>query len=66
MHHNVPNILSQISTAISGEGSNIENMLSRSRGDFAYTIVDVTGNISDDALAKIKAVDGIIRINVIK
>ena len=66
MHHNVPNILSQISTAISDEGSNIENMLSRSRGDFAYTIVDVTGNISDDVLAKIKAVDGIIRINVIK
>ncbi len=62
MHSNIPNILSQISSAISAEGANIENMLSRSRGDFAYTIVDVTGAVSDDAIKHIAAVDGIIRI----
>ena len=65
MHTNTPAILSQISTAISGEGHNIENMLSRSRGDFAYTIVDVTGTLPESVYDQIKAIDGFIRLNVI-
>jgi len=65
MHTNTPAILSQISAAISGEGFNIENMLSRSRGDYAYTIVDVTGTLPESVYDQIKAIEGFIRINVI-
>lgn len=65
-HKNIPNMLSHISGTISGENINIENMTSRSKGDYAYTIVDTCGEVSEAALENIKAVNGIIRINVVK
>lgn len=42
IHQNVPNILSRISTGIADLGINIENMVNRSRGDYAYTLVDIS------------------------
>ena len=65
MHSNIPSIISQISAAISSEGINIENLVSKSRGDFAYTIFDVTGRPSETTLDRTRSIDGIIRINVI-
>ena len=60
-HKNVPELLKKVLTQISG---NVENMLSKSRGDYAYTIIDVAGAGADD-LAKIAAVDGVIRVRAI-
>ena len=51
----------KVLTQISG---NVEHMLSKSRGDYAYTIIDVAGAGADD-LAKIAAVDGVIRVRAI-
>lgn len=61
MHKNVPELLKKVLTEISG---NVENMLSKSRGDYAYTIIDVAGADKADA-DKISAVDGVIRVRVI-
>ena len=60
-HKNIPKLLKKVLTQIS---DNVENMLSKSRGDYAYTIIDVAGAGADD-LAKIAAVDGVIRVRAI-
>ena len=65
LHANIPNVLSQITTVIGGTGVNIENMTNKSKGDNAYTMVDIVGDISEDNIAKISAIDGVIRVRVI-
>ena len=65
MHRNVAGVLSKISAPLAEENVNIENMVSRSRGNYAYTIVEVIGQISEAALAQISAIEETIRIRVI-
>ena len=65
LHKNVPNMLSQFSNAFAAKGINIENMMNKSKGDYAYTIMDVCGEA--DALAgDIAGIDGVIKVRVIK
>jgi len=64
-HANVPNMLSQITAVLAEVGVNIENMINKSKGDNAYTMVDVTGDVSDEVVAKLNAVDGIVKVRVI-
>ncbi len=68
LHRNVAGVLSKISTAIADENVNIENMINRSKGNFAYTIVEIIGGISDSVAEKLSAIDNdnIIRIRIIK
>ncbi len=61
MHRNIPELLKKVLSEISG---NVENMLSKSRGDYAYTVIDVTGGDASNAAA-IEAVEGIIRVRAI-
>ncbi len=56
---NVPNMLGQISTAMAKAGLNIHNMLNRSRGEMAYTLVDVDSAVPDAVLASITAIEGV-------
>lgn len=65
IHHNVPNILAQISAALSGQGLNIENLSSRSKKDMAYSVFEIIGKCPDSVVDQLKRVDGIIRVNVI-
>jgi D-3-phosphoglycerate dehydrogenase len=65
LHANVPTILSQLTTALSDYGVNIENMINKSKGDNAYTMVDITGDVSAEALDKMEAIDGVVRVRVI-
>ena len=66
IHKNIPNMISQISSVLSDNGVNIENMTSKSKKDYAYTVIDVTGSIPDVALVNLKAITGLVRIRVIK
>lgn len=63
IHKNVKTIISQISASLSE--SNIENMLNKSRGDYAYTMLDVDCKVDDSIIEKINAIDGVIKIRVI-
>ena len=65
LHDNVPNVISQITSAIGGAGLNIENMINKSKGDNAYTIVDVKGTVPADLAEKLTAGEGITRVRVI-
>ena len=65
LHQNIPSILTKITAAVADEGLNIENMTNKSKGENAYTVLDVSSTPSDDAIARISAVEGINRVRVI-
>lgn len=59
---NVPNMLGQISTAMAHAGLNIHTMVNKSRGDMAYTLVDVDSPVGEAALAALAAIDGVLAV----
>ena len=59
---NVPNMLGQISTAMAAAGLNIHNMVNKSRGDMAYTLVDVDSPVAAHVLDAIRAIDGVLTV----
>ena len=59
---NVPNMLGQISTTMATFGLNIHNMVNKSRGEMAYTLVDVDSAISDTVLDSLRAIDGVLSV----
>jgi D-3-phosphoglycerate dehydrogenase / 2-oxoglutarate reductase len=65
-HRNVPNTISLLSGALAEEGINIENMQSKSKKEYAYTILDVTGNVRDTSAAHIEKLPEIIKVRIIK
>ena len=66
LHANVPAMLSQITEVLSAEGINIENLTNKSKGDNAYTMVDVSAEPKAESLAKLEAIADIYRVRVIK
>jgi len=71
VHRNVPNMLGQISSTIAEGSINIDNMLNRGRGDYAYTLVDVDVNEQDadnlaEAVVKLEAKENVLRVRVIE
>jgi D-3-phosphoglycerate dehydrogenase / 2-oxoglutarate reductase len=59
---NVPNMLGQISTTMAQAGLNIHNMVNKSRGEVAYTLVDVDSAVQAAVLAKLQAIDGVLSV----
>ncbi|HWI12779.1 MAG TPA: phosphoglycerate dehydrogenase, partial [Burkholderiales bacterium] len=59
---NVPNMVGQISTAIAQAGLNIHNMLNKSKGDMAYTLVDVDSAASDALISRLAAIPGVLAL----
>jgi D-3-phosphoglycerate dehydrogenase / 2-oxoglutarate reductase len=62
---NVPNMLGQISTAMANAKLNIHNMINKSRGDMAYTLVDVDSPVSEAAVKRIAAIGGVLSVRAI-
>ncbi|MDJ0814417.1 MAG: phosphoglycerate dehydrogenase [Woeseiaceae bacterium] len=59
---NVPNMVGQISTTLADAGLNIEDLLNKSIGNLAYTIVDVNGPVSDETMAQLRAIEGVLTL----
>jgi len=59
---NVPNMVGQISTCLANANLNIEDLLNKSIGDLAYTIVDINEEVSDETLAEIRGIDGVLTL----
>lgn len=66
IHKNVPNKLSQISSLLGQENINIENMLNKSKGQYAYTIIDIIGECPDKVIASLKALPDCSKVRVIR
>jgi D-3-phosphoglycerate dehydrogenase len=64
-HKNIPNMVSQITAAVAGAGVNISDMTNRSRGDYAYTMLDIDSDIDDATLEKLRNAEGILRVRKI-
>ena len=62
---NVPNMLGQISTAMARSGLNIHNMVNKSRGEMAYTLVDVDSAIPDTLIRSLAAIEGVLSVRAI-
>ena len=65
LHRNKPNVIATVTGAIAATGANVDNMESKSRGDYGYMIIDVTGPAAEAAKATENLVD-VIRVRVIK
>ncbi len=65
LHKNIPNTISQFTTALSKENINISDMLNRSRGEYAYTMLDLDHPVSQAVVADIKNIPGVLRVRVI-
>jgi D-3-phosphoglycerate dehydrogenase len=64
-NNNVPNMVGQITTLLAAEKINIADLLNKSKGDLAYNIIDIDGAVTDAAIAKLKAIKGVIMVRVI-
>ncbi len=66
LHKNVKEILSKILSIVSAQGINIEHMLDKSKGDYAYLILDLDKDASASSIDMISSLEGVIRVRVIK
>lgn len=64
IHKNVPAMLSQISSVFTKDNVNIENMINKSKGEYAYTMVDILGDCSDSVIDDIKAIADVIKVSL--
>lgn len=65
IHKNVPNVISKITATVAQENINIDNMVNKSRGQYAYTMLDTDADVSEEAIAAITALEEAIRVRVI-
>jgi D-3-phosphoglycerate dehydrogenase len=65
-HKNLPNLIAQFTGAMAATGINIAEMVNKSKGDYAYTLLDLDSAVTADAVEKIKAVDGVIKVRIVK
>ena len=66
LHKNVPSMVAQISGVFTATGNNIENMVDRSKKEYAYSCIDLANEPKEESIEKIKAIDGVFRVRVIK
>ena len=64
IHKNIPSMFTQITAIVSEAGGNIENVVSKSKKDWAYTMLDVTGDVKESC-ATIEHIDGVTKVRVL-
>ena len=65
-HSNTPNMISQVTKILGSEGLNIADMTNKSKGEFAYTLIDLESAASAKALDELKEIEGMYRVRVVK
>ncbi len=63
-NRNVPNMVGQISTCLATRGINIADLLNKSRGEYAYTLIDADGALGEELLGRIRAIDGVLSARI--
>jgi D-3-phosphoglycerate dehydrogenase len=59
-NENVPNMVGQISTALASANLNIADLLNKSRGDLAYTLIDIDGTVPAAVIERVRAIEGVL------
>ena len=65
IHKNIPTILTKITQTMANDNINIENMLNKSKKEYAYTLLDINDGNKEKLEAELQAIDGVIRVRVI-
>ena len=66
LHKNKAGLIASFTTILSKDNVNVEDMTNKSRGDFAYTLLDLGTKLSDSQIAEIEKVEGVIKVRVVK
>ncbi len=64
-HRNVPNMIGQITSVLADDGINISDMTNKSRNEYAYTMLDVDGNVSETVVADLEKIKEVLKVRVI-
>ena len=65
-HRNVPNMIGQFTSVFGEAGINISDMSNKSKGDFAYTLMDTSVGVSSDIVEKLESIDGVLKVRIVK
>ena len=66
LHKNIANMITQFTAALGDAGINISDMTNKSRGEYAYTLMDIDSPVTEDVVAKLNSIDGVLRVRIIK
>ncbi len=66
IHRNITNMLASVTSLLSKDGVNVENMTNKSKGEYAYTLVDVNTEVNRETIDHIRDIEGILRVRLIK
>ena len=66
LHKNIANMITQFTAAFGEEGINISDMTNKSRGDYAYTLMDIAAAADEKIIARLNSIDGVFRVRVVK
>lgn len=65
-HRNVPNLITNCAGVFSSAGINIDHMFDKSRGEYAYSIIDIASPSTEDMVKKLEEVDGVLKVRIVK
>ncbi|MDF2537664.1 MAG: phosphoglycerate dehydrogenase-like oxidoreductase [Herbinix sp.] len=66
LHRNIPNMLTQFTGAFSAMNVNITDMVNKSRGEYAYSVIDVEVSINEEVAAKLASIKGVLKVRIVK
>ena len=65
-HKNIANMITKFTAAFGDQGINIENMMNKSRGDYAYTVLDIESPATTQMVEELQAIEGVFKVRVVK
>lgn len=65
-HKNIPNMIGQLTSAVAACGVNVSDMVDKSKGEYAYAIIDCDHEVTPELVEKLEAVEGVIKVRVVK
>ena len=66
LHRNVSGMIAQYTAALGNANINVSDLTNKGRGDYAYSLIDVDSPVTDDVVATLKAIDGVLKVRIIK
>ena len=65
LHRNVPNMIGQISAILAKDNMNIADLTNKSKGKYAYTMIDVDNDVAEDVVKGLEMIEGVLKVRVI-
>ena len=66
LHKNVSGMISQYSTILGDAGVNVSDMTNKAKGDYSYALIDVDSPVSEEVVEKLRSIEGVLRVRVVK